>query len=352
MSVVVPQHVFAQQQKENVSIVNINKVPLPNFVNSLDYSDDFFEVLNRKGNKPDIVVFHGVYFSRYLKIAKELIRKEIPYVVVPHCSLTREALKQKWMKKLFANILFFNSFLKKSAAIHFLSENEKSGSLFSNKGFVCGNGVDLASSLSYRVSEKKLKFVYIGRLDVFHKGLDLLLDAIKIDKDFLLKSGFLLEIYGPKETYTHRKAVDAHDTLKRIIKKNGIDSLVNIHDAVFDEEKDAVLRSADVFIQTSRFEGLPMGVLEALAYGIPCIVTEGTNIANDVCRYNAGWTSANKVSGIAECIKEAFVHRNELNLASQSARKLIEDNFVWKKIADKEISIYRDIVMHKMEKGN
>ena len=38
----------------------------------------------------------------------------------------------------------------------------------------------------------------------------------------------------------------------------------------------------DLFIHTFRFEGHPIAVLEALSYGIPCLLTPGTNMAGEV----------------------------------------------------------------------
>ena len=52
-------------------------------------------------------------------------------------------------------------------------------------------------------------------------------------------------------------------------------------------DKKKVLKDADLFLHTSRSEGHPMGVLEALAYGIPCLLTPGTNMASEVAASGA-----------------------------------------------------------------
>lgn len=41
-----------------------------------------------------------------------------------------------------------------------------------------------------------------------------------------------------------------------------------------------VLLQTDLFIQTSRHEGMPMGLLEALSIGVPCLVTVGTSLGH------------------------------------------------------------------------
>ncbi|MEN1932826.1 glycosyltransferase [Escherichia coli] len=51
---------------------------------------------------------------------------------------------------------------------------------------------------------------------------------------------------------------------------------------MFGLKKEEVLESNNIFIMTSRYEGLPVSVLEALAYGNICLLTEGTNMAKIV----------------------------------------------------------------------
>ena len=46
-----------------------------------------------------------------------------------------------------------------------------------------------------------------------------------------------------------------------------------------------------------------MGLLEALSYGLPCLVTTGTNMAEEIKEADAGWTSDISVDGISEALK-------------------------------------------------
>ena len=48
------------------------------------------------------------------------------------------------------------------------------------------------------------------------------------------------------------------------------------------KSKEQVLLDADVFIQTSRTEGLPTAVLEAMSYKIPVLITKGTGLYDDI----------------------------------------------------------------------
>lgn len=63
------------------------------------------------------------------------------------------------------------------------------------------------------------------------------------------------------------------DAAKRIAKECGVEKQVEILGWVSGEEKDRVFREASVYCLASDGEGFPMGVLDAWAYGIPCVVT-------------------------------------------------------------------------------
>lgn len=53
------------------------------------------------------------------------------------------------------------------------------------------------------------------------------------------------------------------------------------------------------------FEGMPMGILEAASYGLPCLITEGTMLGESVKKYDAGWVAQTNAESIAEHLKTA-----------------------------------------------
>jgi glycosyltransferase involved in cell wall biosynthesis len=127
----------------------------------------------------------------------------------------------------------------------------------------------------------------------------------------------------------------------------GIENMVTIHEKVLGEDKANVLQNADIFIQTSRTEGLTMSVLEALSYGLPCLVTEGTNMGEIIRKYDAGWVAETNVDSISATINRAISERNLWEEKSQNARRLIEDNFVWDKVVEQTIVQYKGIINSK-----
>lgn len=129
--------------------------------------------------------------------------------------------------------------------------------------------------------------------------------------------------------------------IKRMIFENNIGDIIKFHDGIVGEEKKTVLLDTDIFIQTSRFEGMPMGILEALSYGIPCLVTIGTTLGTVVEKYNAGWCADTSIDAIAEKISEAVQDRINWKLKSYNAQKLIKNEFEWNKVCEKELMFYQ-----------
>ncbi|MGL5623729.1 hypothetical protein, partial [Cetobacterium sp.] len=92
------------------------------------------ELLNLKEEKikkienKNLVIFHGVYNLKYIFLYKELIKNKIPYIIVPHCSITMMSLNQSKLKKKIFNC-FAKKFYKNATAVGFLNEEEKKSSI-------------------------------------------------------------------------------------------------------------------------------------------------------------------------------------------------------------------------------
>jgi len=63
------------------------------------------------------------------------------------------------------------------------------------------------------------------------------------------------------------------DSIRHLMSSLNIESAVELPGWVEGSEKDDLLRAADVFVLPSYYEGMPMGVLESMACGIPVVAT-------------------------------------------------------------------------------
>lgn len=338
VSVAVPRHVLAQQQFARVGLVNLGRARLSDLPNVFqpDPSGGLQNV-NAPFDRPDLVVFHEVYRPAYLRLSAQLRRRGIPYVIVPHGSLTPAARQKKWLKKKIAGLLFFEHFVRGAAALQCLSEQELRLSPGAVK-FVGTNGTDLVARTE-PFSGSGLRIVYIGRLEMRLKGLDLLVGAVERVRAHMEASGCTITIFGPDGRGERAE-------LTRLIAQRGLAHLICVCPAVFGGEKDKILRTADCFIQTSRSEGMSMGLLEALGHGLPCLATQGTCIAGMLRQYNAGWTCETSADGIAAALEQAISERETLPQRSAGAIALVRAHFLWETAARDAVTAYRRLVFH------
>lgn len=343
VSVAVPKHIIYQQNYVNVGFINTKNIRIEGICNQFEYRQDFsIRSLPGSYSQPDIVVFHEVYYPPFLRIAKELKSIGIPYVVIPHGCMTYKAQKHKFFKKKIGNLLFFNQFLKNASCLQFLSETEQLTSISKNRSFIGTNGVEIPHQKKQGFDRSEIQIVYIGRVDVYVKGLDLLLNAAALIKTQLYENNAKIAIFGPCDQKSKKYIREMQ------IRLDLSDKIVSVHDGVFGSDKESLLLNSDLFVQTSRSEGMPMGVLEALSYGLPCILTEGTGIGTTVANAKAGWVCENSVESISACILEAIRRSKEWDEYSKNAIQLIEEKFSLDAVTKNVLIEYECIVIkHK-----
>ena len=123
------------------------------------------------------------------------------------------------------------------------------------------NAIDediLALNKTCDVSKKRI--ITLARVDRV-KGLDLLLEVARI----VLKKfpDWEWNVYGQKDDKAYWLEI------KEKIKKYGITNRLHFYDPVDDIV--SVLKNSSIYVMTSRYEGLPMSLLEAKALRLPSV---------------------------------------------------------------------------------
>lgn len=331
----VPNQVKSLMKKTDVIWVNISDYDVPNDYKDLLLSfktDEIKEACKLITNDIDFVIFEEFHKAVYLKIYKILLNKGIKYSIVPRGQMTAEYNNHKIIKKFFGNFLFFNKFKRNASFIQFLTQQEKDDSKDRRikNSVVIPNGIIIPDKKKSFEIKDRVKFTFIGRYNIFQKGIDFLFD--NISKLNILTDCYEFNLYGPDSPSGNRKEIE------ECAEKYGVKDKVIINGPIFDNDKEEVLLDTDVFILTSRFEGLPMSVLEALAYGIPVLVTKGTNLGEAVEKYNAGWYVSN--DDIAECLAKIINNKNDVSFFYEKSKNAVEmaKQYSWDCIASDTIS--------------
>ena len=290
---------------------------------------------------PDLVVFHSTFVPFHAWLARELRRRFVPYIVCPHGGMTREALAHKAWKKRLGRRLFFDALVAGASAIQYLSqgEYERSGD-WGRPVIIAGNGVwpPPEEKLATPGRRDTREFLFLGRLQIEIKGLDVLLEAAARCQRELRQSQTRVRIVGPScaqsETY-----------LRDEVARHSLGDIVRVEGPVRGDAKAQAYATADVFLHPSRTEGHPTSVLEALSYGVPVVVTVQTNVLHQVLAAGAGWAATHDPGDLARTlVRLARAAPQTLAAAGRAARQLALQHFTWPQAAQKTLSKYTQIL--------
>ena len=113
---------------------------------------------------PDAVMFHSIWCMPYIKMAKILKERNIPYAVMMHGANSAENFKKNKLKKWVANTLYFNKFMRYAATIVYLSKKEHENCVSKNVNpnyAIIPNGCDIVDiDVSKKLPNKPLKIIY------------------------------------------------------------------------------------------------------------------------------------------------------------------------------------------------
>lgn len=288
-----------------------------------------FASLDELTFKPDVVHVHGLWSMDMVRAMEWCRNNCVKYFVSPHGGLMPRVLKYGWIKKHIFYWLFLRKNLNAAAGIHCTGEGEADavhGLGIKAKTFIVPLGCDIPKLNPDEMKENMILFLSrIGE----EKGLTYLLDAWKT----IEHKGWRIVLAGPDwEGY--------RGTLEAKIKSEEIRD-IEFFGPANAEQKDMLYRKARVFVLPSPMENFSMGVLDALAYGLPVICTKGTPwkaIHDKGCGW---WINSNDPAALSDALKETMSLSSEEIQNIQIKAVQIAAEFSWRKQAQKMVDDYQ-----------
>lgn len=236
---------------------------------------------------------------------------------------------------------FFNLILKKifSWIIPFIVLSQKEAELI-KKRFGCQNihilpnCIDLKEAYNYNkiINEgNPLTIGYLGRI-ASTKGMDYLFEACKILT--ANNTPFILKLAGKEE-------IDGEyiNKFKEELKENFI-----YEGVISGDKKRKYLKSLDLFVLPSFFEGLPMALLECMSYGVVPVTTNVGSIGEIVINnYNGIFIEVKNSQSIYEKINMLHYNRNIVKILSKNAQNTIFKNFSVTEYIERLNKIYKSV---------
>jgi glycosyltransferase involved in cell wall biosynthesis len=188
--------------------------------------------------------------------------------------------------------------------------------------------------------EHEIRFLFVGRLDVFQKGLDILLEAFETAASRWRGGARLhLTMAGPDfrggRTWLDRRATEL-----------GIRDRVEFTGTLTGAQVRAALLAADIYVQLSRYEGFSLSVVEALLASKPAVVTSATGppqypeIASLPHIIVVPPSSRPAAQGMIEAAEEL----PRLTRAALSCHELVAEFFSWDRVARLHLNEYMELV--------
>jgi glycosyltransferase involved in cell wall biosynthesis len=226
----------------------------------------------------------------------------VPHVHTLHTIYSKNT-ETKPLKLFLEKELFFK---KKKCNIILLSEFIKEDFLqtvpFKGKSFVLNNFVEdiffKPTAKVYNGGSGSLKLIAVGRLSEV-KNFEYLLEVFSHLKD----TGIELDIYGGGNIKKYEQQ----------IKKAGLKINMMGHNPHIGE----VIGNYDLFIMPSKFEGYPLSLFEAMASGIPLMLSDIPPLKSIVKEY-ALYFSLHDAAGTAQTLRD--IAAGSININNMAAK--------------------------------
>jgi glycosyltransferase involved in cell wall biosynthesis len=165
--------------------------------------------------------------------------------------------------------------------------------------------------------------LYFGRLDVYHKGLDTLLEAVAILARE--RPGIEVRVAG--------RGKDA-ERVKELAQELGIANNMKLIGPVTDDERNELFARARIQLMPSRFEGFGLAAVEAMAAGVPLIASSAGSLPEVVDAPRGGvLVPPGDPKALADAAAALLDDEDRQRELSHSARESAR-RFSWNRVAD------------------
>lgn len=132
------------------------------------------------------------------------------------------------------------------------------------------------------------------------------------------------------------------DELQALVKREGLDEVVSFADPCADPTE--FYRSLDLYLNTSRHEGIPLSLLEAMACGTP-VVAPAVGGIPEILReqHEGGLVTERSAGAFAEACRQVMHDRVVYDSMRIRARKRVESEFSSEKMATSYLALYRKL---------
>jgi glycosyltransferase involved in cell wall biosynthesis len=284
---------------------NFNIHALGAGLTSYRYSSKLRDWLRQHGGNYDRVIVNGLWQYISFAVWQRYAGSATPYFVFPHGMLDpwfKRTFPLKHLKKWLYWPWAEYRVLRDAAAVIFTSDEERlqarqSFWLYRCREKVSPLGINAPAAPSpgaikaflqqFPALENKRALLFLGRLHP-KKGCDLLIDAFRKSN----RENMALILAGPDQIGWEKELRSRAQQLPVVF--TGM---------LTGEAKQAAFACADAFILPSHQENFGISVVEALALGVPVLISNRVNIWREIEADGAGYVETDDLDGTVRLIK-------------------------------------------------
>lgn len=309
------------------------------FTESFKYSHGLSGWLRRHVRDFDLVHIHAVLSHAPLASAAACRRATVPYIVRPLGTIAPWSLGRKTFRKRLLLAVSAGRMLREAAALHYTTEQEKhevEQTLGLTRGVVIPLGIDpqcLAKPL----------------VPAFERGRDryvLLLSRLHPKKNIEAVINALVGVHERGADWRLVIAGKGDDgyvrSLERLVHDRGAAEYVSFAGWVDGDTKRNLIGRASLFALPSLHENFGVSLVEAMAAGVPALVSRQVHLAGAIEAARAGWIVDSDDESLRCGLGEALDNSDERERRGLAARELAQ-RFAWPGVAAQLVGLYGQV---------
>jgi glycosyltransferase involved in cell wall biosynthesis len=314
------------------------------------YSKNLLAWLRANGGGYDRVIVNGTWQYPGFAAWRRFAGSEIPYYVFPHGMLDpwfKRTYPLKHLKKWLYWPWAEYRILRDAAAVIFTSEQERDEAresfwLYRCRERVSPLGVEalpppvdsIRALFHSKFPDLRAKHVllFLGRLHP-KKGCDLAIESLASARG---AENFSLVIAGPDQ-------VGWRSELETLAARKGVASRVIFPGMLEGDLKRSALANADAFFLPSHQENFGIAVVEALAEGLPVLISNRINIWREIEKDGAGFAADDDLNGTRNLLERwAATSPEQREIMRANARRCFAERFEIGRAVDSLLNILSD----------
>lgn len=291
----------------------------------------------------DVVHLHSLYLFHDWVGGDLAHRLGVPYIVRPHGLLDPYIWRRSRARKRLMEIAFQNRVLRRASAIHYTSDLERDISAPYDQGApprVVPLGVRLDGfenlppaddfARRYPATAGRRIVLFLSRVHE-KKGLDLLIPAFAVARRST--PDLHLVIAGPDDGMLERA--------RALTRQHQVENEVTFTGMLIGTDKLAAFSAASMFALPSYSENFGIAIVEAMAAGLPAIVSDQVNIYREIDGGGAMVVPC-EVGAVTRAIESLAADPARLKRMAAEARETARKLYDWRNVAMSLENLYRE----------